>query len=234
MPPLTLRYRVAGTSGSASAFDQLGHQSRHIFAQILQTMGYDIKKFENILDFGVGCGRTMRWMMDLTATSELHGADIDEAAIEWCRRNLSPAQFIVNQPLPPLPYSDETFDLIYSVSVFTHINEMYQNKWLEELNRVSRPGSILLITVHNVLAWEQCLARNINLLSSEDLKQFEDFGTVFVKTGYWDGIFPKFYQSSYHTRDYIKQHWNKYFEVLNQLPYSVNQDCVVLRKAPIE
>ena len=40
-----------------------------------------------------------------------------------------------NQPLPPLDYPDATFDLIFNHSVFTHIDEQYQDAWLAELLR---------------------------------------------------------------------------------------------------
>jgi predicted SAM-dependent methyltransferase len=43
--------------------------------------------------------------------------------------------------------SDGSFDLIYALSVFTHIPVQWQMAWLQELHRVLRPRGYLLCTV---------------------------------------------------------------------------------------
>lgn len=43
----------------------------------------------------------------------------------------------VNQGLPPLDFPDEHFDLIFNHSVFTHIDENYQDAWLVEYRSLS-------------------------------------------------------------------------------------------------
>jgi len=48
--------------------------------------------------------------------------------------------------VPGLPYPDGHFDLVYAMSVFTHIVEDWAG-WLLELRRVLAPGGILLATV---------------------------------------------------------------------------------------
>ncbi len=100
--------------------------------------------FTSILDFGCGCGRVTRFLprgLDVT------GLDIDGEAIGWCRQNLSSiAKFDVNNPEPPLDDSDETFDLIFCVSVFTHLPLEMERAWLRELKRVLKPGGWLLIS----------------------------------------------------------------------------------------
>jgi ubiquinone/menaquinone biosynthesis C-methylase UbiE len=42
---------------------------------------------------------------------------------------------------PPLPFPDDHFDLVFSSSVFTHIDEHAQDLWLAELRRVTQPGA---------------------------------------------------------------------------------------------
>ena len=44
------------------------------------------------------------------------------------------ARVVVNPPLPPLPFADGEFDLIWCGSVFTHLDEERQDAWLAELN----------------------------------------------------------------------------------------------------
>src|ERR1043165_8053538 len=54
--------------------------------------------------------------------------------------------------MSPLPYKDQMFDLIYSLSVFTHLSENHASQWLSEMNRVLKPGGILIITIHGLTA----------------------------------------------------------------------------------
>src|SRR5581483_8009602 len=69
-------------------------------------------------------------------------------AVDWCRENLSFASFMRNGLAPPLDLDDETFDLAYALSVFTHLTEDLQRAWRDELHRVLRPGGLLLLSTH--------------------------------------------------------------------------------------
>src|SRR5947208_884804 len=54
----------------------------------------------------------------------------------------------VNGLAPPLAFDDASFDLVYALSVFTHLTGDLQVAWRDELRRVLRPGGRLLITTH--------------------------------------------------------------------------------------
>jgi SAM-dependent methyltransferase len=78
----------------------------------------------------------------------IHGCDYNRTSIEWCRRNLTFARFEVNALQPPLPYRDEQFDLVYALSVFTHLPEPLQFAWMREMKRVLKPGGFLIFSTH--------------------------------------------------------------------------------------
>ncbi len=44
---------------------------------------------------------------------------------------------------------------VYSVSVFTHLDERGQFDWLAEVRRVLRPGGVALLTVHGEAAFQR-------------------------------------------------------------------------------
>ena len=54
--------------------------------------------------------------------------------------------FAVNRIEPPLPYPGAAMDLVYGLSVFTHLSAAHQDAWMGELARVVRPGGCALIT----------------------------------------------------------------------------------------
>jgi SAM-dependent methyltransferase len=55
---------------------------------------------------------------------------------------------VTNRLDPPLPYPDERFDLVYALSVFTHLTESQQRSWSAELHRVTRTCGYVLFTTH--------------------------------------------------------------------------------------
>ena len=80
--------------------------------------------------------------------TDVRGTDASAAAVEWCRRNLAFARFETNGLAPPLPYGDAGFDLVYALSVFTHLTVELQQAWLRELRRVLRTDGLLIVTTH--------------------------------------------------------------------------------------
>ena len=146
MPPPNLVYLVTGQFDS-EAFYNNGVLGAECIQNVVRRHGLAFNRFGKVLDFGCGCGRIMRQWQGLTR-SKLYGVDSNPRLVEWCRRNLTFGQFEVNTSATPLDFADLTFDFIYSISVFTHLNETDQHFWMGELIRVLKPGGHLLITVH--------------------------------------------------------------------------------------
>jgi SAM-dependent methyltransferase len=146
VPPARLRVRVAGTA-DLGWFLESGRLAEESFRAALARHDVALEDVGALLDFGCGCGRvTRRWAS--LAGVEINGTDTDAPAVEWCRRNLRFARFETNQMEPPLRFGDESFGLVYALSIFTHLTVEQQRTWLVELARVLRPGGLLLLTTH--------------------------------------------------------------------------------------
>jgi SAM-dependent methyltransferase len=139
VPPADLIVRVAGTADVDWFLEggRLGYETVRAHAP---------DRLASVLDFGCGCGRVTRYW--LGTGTRVAGSDLNEDAVEWCRRNLPFARFELNGLAPPLAFDDGAFDLVYGLSVFTHLPEELQVAWLHELSRVLRPGGRLLLTTH--------------------------------------------------------------------------------------
>ena len=210
LPPAELRYRVS-SSPDADDFVRVGKTCASDVQAAVQKVGHDLGLFSRILDFGCGCGRTLIHLKDLAPSAQISGTDIDANAIDWCRQHLRFAEFSLSAERPPIHYPAETFDFIYAISVFTHLSEEYQFRWLEELRRIAKPGGVLLLTVDSSLSGT------------------ENF--VFQRS-YEDGLFPAWYQNAFHSREYVLANFGTYFDVLGYFPRGMNghQDVVVLQK----
>jgi len=223
LPPAELRFRVHGDT-EREGFVTVARRCCEDIEAALGRVGRSLESFETLLDFGCGCGRHLLFLANRPAAPKCYGTDIDGDAIAWCRRTLTFAEFNVNGPLPPLEYASEMFDLIVAVSVFTHLDEEHQVQWLEELSRVAKPGAIFLCTVHGPHIWQN--------LPDALRAEVERDGFLFVRSADWKGTFPDWYQTAYHTEEYVRRTFRNCFEVVEYLPRGLveHQDLVILRK----
>jgi SAM-dependent methyltransferase len=222
VPPEALQIRVAGAA--AGAFHGTGAKVADQIAAILAANGRPLQSHARILDFGAGPGRVLASVRELHPAASLTGSDIDPEAIAWAAENLPEAgEFRVNGPEPPAPFADESFDLIYAISVMTHLPEEMQWAWLADLRRMLRPGGLLLTTKLNPAAYD--LPAEIQAAAAAN--GFVYWGQATAT----DGL-PDFYRLAYHSRDYIEREWGRYFEVLHVGAHDLNhtQDAVLLRR----
>ena len=118
--------RVAGTA-DADWFLRSGRAAYDAIAAHVP-----LAEKDSVLDFGCGCGRVTRYWTEFAGT--VSGGDVSAKAIEWCRVNMPFARFELNRLEPPLAFADESFDLVYALSVFTHLTDELQLDWRDELH----------------------------------------------------------------------------------------------------
>jgi len=120
--------------------------------------------FDSILDFGCGCGRVARKLLQQRVRpSRYLGIDLHRGMIDWCRANLAPHRNgfefehhdVFNLSLNPgadkplwlpFPAADGDFSLVNAWSVFTHVNQDQASFYLGEVARVLRVDGLLLST----------------------------------------------------------------------------------------
>ncbi len=128
---------------------------------------YQYKKEDlYILDWGCGPGRVIRHLPNLLHHScHFFGTDYNKRYVAWCKNNLKGISFQNNQLAPPMNYANNMFDIIYGISIFTHLSEEMHFLWFDELMRILKPGGILIITLHGEAFKIQ--------LSDDEIKKFD-------------------------------------------------------------
>jgi len=101
-----------------------------------------------ILDWGCGPGRVVRHLpLLINNDCQFYGTDYNKKYIDWCKKNIPDVCFSLNELQPPLKFENNTFEIIYGISVFTHLSEKMHFLWFDELLRILKPGGILFITL---------------------------------------------------------------------------------------
>lgn len=218
-PPEELMFRVTGNND--------GHVVKaaglRCAAEFLDTLSRyrDLASLRRVLDWGCGCGRVTVHLMHFLsrhADLEIHGCDVDAEAIKWCGENLRPGRFSTIAPMPPTPWRDGSFDVVFACSVFTHLSRDVQVAWLEEIKRILAPGGLLLASIHSKFSPYQTQG---NGFSDEILDPT------------MDGIFPAgYYRGTSQTREYTVKNWSKHLDILDFIENGLEsvQDLVVMRR----
>jgi len=177
----------------------------------------DLEKAD-ILDWGCGPARILRHLPDLVPEAHsFSGTDYNKNTISWCKQSLPGMNFSDNQLMPPLLYQDNSFDLIYGISIFTHLSEEAHLKWLEELTRVLRKDGIIFLTLHG--------EGFLNKLSEAE-KQIFQSGQLVVRGQVKEGHRTF---AAFQPPDYVRK-WTEELTLLEHIPGKNEQDVWVFRK----
>ncbi|MDP3403893.1 MAG: class I SAM-dependent methyltransferase [Brevundimonas sp.] len=165
--------------------------------------------FHSILDFGCGAGRILDALDFGSARVAACDVGIDVATFS---KGAFPAVDVRHTGMaPPLPFENGAFDLVYSFSVFSHLTRSGEDAWLEELSRVGGDRCAYLITVHGDWMIEATLEGE-----EQETALRDGFFYKIVHNRNQTGIdFPEDYEASYHTSQYIREHWSKWFEIID-------------------
>jgi len=141
-----------------ASFDRMGRQFRDYFIEYAH-----LQPDQRVLDVGCSAGRMAIPLTEyLNPEGGYWGFDIRPEAIEWCQKHISARhpQFhflhadIYNQQYNPrggvkakdyrFPFEDATFDLVFLVTVFSHLLPADMENYLRESARVLKPGGTCL------------------------------------------------------------------------------------------
>jgi SAM-dependent methyltransferase len=222
-PPLDLVNRVLcleGADDPVAGYEVLGAGTRAALVGLLP----DDWSFQGkrVLDFGCGAGRTLRHFLAEAETAEVWGADIDARSIEWLQQNLCPPLRVMRcDPEPPLRLESGSFDLVWAVSVFTHLADS-SLAWLRDLHRLLKPSGLLIATYMG--RW------NSELLAGEAWDEDTSGMNVLRDDENWDSGGPIVLMSDW----WVDAHWGRAFEILDLAPNVHNQTWALLKKRDVD
>jgi SAM-dependent methyltransferase len=211
IPPSRLIFLVVG-HGMTHDYYYAGKMIAKDIVNAIETHSC-VSAMENILDFGCGCGRIIRHIGDYTKAT-LYGSDYNAKLIEWDRQNLPFARFSTNKESPGIPYKDGLFDLVYVISVFTHMKEDVQKIWVQEFARTLKSGGILFFTSHG--------NRFTELLDSSSFADYNSGKWAYTVRGPEGSN----YFSSFFNHIYVEKNMTNDFTFLEHIPGREHTDLL--------
>jgi SAM-dependent methyltransferase len=242
VPPRRLRART-GAPGAVE-FAEGGREAARALADALGSLGAPLEGTAAVLDFGCGSGRVLPHIVALVPGARCFGCDVDLGAIAWAARHRPELSWAVSGSEPPLRYPDESFDLVYSISVFSHLDEALQDRWLAELSRVLVPDGVALLSVHGPHALDQFRSGRASTnwcrsgaFARGPLGAGEFVFEPYVRSRWNRSDLPRVgsrYGLAFHGGDYLRRHWPEWLEVVDVRERAISrwQDLVVCRHRP--
>lgn len=223
-------------------YRQGGRSAALELAAGLRRAGGDPAGLSAVLDFGCGAGRVLPHFAGLAPDACCAGCDVDRAAVQWAGARHPACDWTLSSFEPPLPFADQRFDLVYSVSVFSHLARGLQERWLHELRRVLAPGGVALLSVHGPSAFEAFRRGRVrtswcspDVFAREPLRAGDFMFTPYTRSLWTAGELPGVgseYGLAFHGADFIHEVWGRELTVLEIAQRALTdwQDLVIARR----
>jgi len=154
--------------GSAGFFQDLDQYHFEKLHHLLHLVDFDGYRGRRVLE--VGCGAAVDLARFARGGAQATGVDLAPSAIALARRNFALQQLagtFVVADAEALPFSDNTFDLVYAHGVVQYTAD--DRRLVEECRRVLKPGGDAVFQVYNRISWLNALSKLMKVpLEHED------------------------------------------------------------------
>jgi 2-polyprenyl-3-methyl-5-hydroxy-6-metoxy-1,4-benzoquinol methylase len=235
MPEERVQLNFTGRSGKDALSEAFS--AYKLFKALSEKYGKRITNESSIMDFGCGWGRIIRFFLKDLDPSRLYGLDCYREMIDICKKQNLNCNFEAIDPMPPVKYQNETFDIIYLYSVFSHLSEDVHLAWLKEFCRILKPEGILIATTRPIEFIDYCrtLAQNSKVNEwergsviafvdpEEAYKNYREGKFVHCPTGGGGVLDKSFFGETCISEKYVNTTWSSYFRNIAFLPSKIHQ-----------
>jgi SAM-dependent methyltransferase len=180
---------------------------------------------ETILDWGCGVSRILQPMSTIVGDqTKLFGCDINPEMILFDQKSYEHINYSVINYVPPTAFSSRFFDLVYGLSVFTHIESSLQESWVREIHRILRSDGVFLFTTHGHRYYAQLTPQEKQILIKNGM-----YTRNYAQKGHR-------MMTTYHVKDHFAQMLQPFFKVMEFYEGASNkekaggQDLWIVRK----
>jgi SAM-dependent methyltransferase len=172
---------------SLNEYFQVGYATAKQLAGLV-----DCDNVGSFLDFGAGYGRVARFLPTFFKKAKISVSDIKEESVTFCKKELGLAGFAHAANAEHVAI-EQTYDVIFAGSVFTHLPQQMAEKWLDVLVTATSNGGTLIFSIHNIATYGFAAKGDFHYhLDSEDaffswvedsISDTESYGTAYISEG---------------------------------------------------
>ncbi|MCY7389511.1 MAG: class I SAM-dependent methyltransferase [Burkholderiales bacterium] len=186
---------------------------------ILETLDKPLLKMHSVLEFAAGFGRFTRHLVR-ALPGRVTCADVLPGSIEFLQAQFG-AKTILSTHKPGSMIFPEQYELVFVLSMFTHLPPSMWRPWLLALATAVKPGGLLVFSVCN-----ETSAREMGLAFAAD-------GTHFISSSESPSLDADVYGTTYTTRQFVEEQVEGAVgrRSSHYFPYAfwVGQDAVVVQ-----
>jgi SAM-dependent methyltransferase/peptidoglycan/xylan/chitin deacetylase (PgdA/CDA1 family) len=157
--------------------------------QILEAVDRPLLKTASMLEFAAGFGRFTRHLVKVLP-GRVTCADVMPGSVAFLREQFGVGA-IDSAHAPDQVAFPAQYDLVFVLSMFTHLPTHMWTPWLKALCRAVKPGGLLVFSVHN-----EAVAMDIGVT-------FDSAGTHFIASSESPSIDAQTYGTTFTTRQFV-------------------------------
>lgn len=225
------------SESSVTLYMRAANSAVEVIERILDQQGTSFESVGSLLDFGCGHGRVLRLLSQKVPPERITACDVDAVGVRFCAAEFGVQPLVSSWDLAQIQL--DTYDVIWSGSVFTHLDADGGDILLGKLASALEPGGLLIFSMHGdySLGGLEDLYEKIYADEAEDIRR-EVAETGFSFRAYDErfGTFPGTYGMSWHTvgylEDRIRKLSNDALELVTHEPqgWDLHHDVVAFRR----
>jgi SAM-dependent methyltransferase len=226
-PDSALQSLFVGSSNEHAMLEGFNFYSAIL--KYLDRVGKPLNPESKVLDFGCGWGRYMRYFYRDVLHKNLYGVDPWHLAIDTCRETGVHGQLMEIDLLPPTIFADNTFDLVFAYSVFSHLSPMASEKWIAEITRLLKPGGVVCVTTQGRTfidycaslrgkppesVWHEYLQRSFPE-PEQMYRRYDDGEFLYAPNGGGPALPSEIYGDAIVPRGHVEKIWCRHLNLIN-------------------
>lgn len=118
---------------------------------LLETVDQPLLKMPRVLEFASGHGRFTRHLVKALGAKRVVVSDVVPGAVEFSRSTFGVEGFM-SASVPEQVQWPQRYDLVFVLSLFSHLPRSTWSRWLKVLYEAVAPGGLLVFSTHGLKA----------------------------------------------------------------------------------
>ena len=156
---------------------------------LLEAVDRPLLKTGHFLEFASGHGRFTRHLVKALGAERVTVSDVVPDAVDFARATFGVDGFLSSVSPEALAW-EQSYDVVFVLSLFSHLPERTWARWLRSLYRAVKPGGLLVFTTHGAEAAQR---QNVTLdgqgfffapSSESQAIEAAEYGTTFTSDAF--------------------------------------------------